>query len=709
MKNNLLSLLLAFAPFIVKAQWTNDPSNPLLVSDQTNYQNGPQSQSDGQGGAYIFWMDDRATFGKKEVYGQHVDANGNDMWEEGGRLILTDTKDIEWFRFYRYASDGKMIISWYAADDGGAIPEDKVWVQELDNEGAKVWANDLAISEESPDGVLSVGYFINIVIKRDALGFQVCMMITTYGYNRIRMSRFSEEGSLLMQYNGVEIGPLSFGNVSMTSDGGTGAYIYYSTGNGSGAALMCMHVDAYGASLWSDWVSVADANGLSYQFSASGDDTGVTFVWQGNGINVENLYARRLNADGTFAWSGNSVNICVADGAQTTFSWIRSGSDYYITWADGRPGVAGFYAIYAQKFNMMGEIGWADNGIMVADLPTYSPTPRITNGLDGFLYISHISTVHGYVFQKLSTDGELQWDAIGEQVAINSFVPNGNERTEFISANNLLSAWVIPLTVGGADGIYINRVADLTPVTIIQESVTSCGAYVFEDVAYTESGLYEIEVGQDSLLQLDLTILNSTTSELFVEVCESYELNGLVYEESGSYMQVIENSQGCDSIISLQLTISTVNDGITLDGTTLTATQAGAQYEWIDCNTGESVGTNSQTFTPTVSGSYQVQVVIDECESSSECITVTVINVLDQTQGEILIYPNPFSDYITISSQTGEMLSEIMVSDITGRLVKNVSVNSVSKMIETDELAAGQYMLMVHSLSGIYTYHLVKQ
>jgi hypothetical protein len=49
-----------------------------------------------------------------------------------------DTKDIEWFRFIRYASDGKMIISWYAADDGVANPDDKLWVQELDNEGVKV-------------------------------------------------------------------------------------------------------------------------------------------------------------------------------------------------------------------------------------------------------------------------------------------------------------------------------------------------------------------------------------------------------------------------------------------------------------------------------------------------------------------------------------------------------------------------------------------
>jgi hypothetical protein len=709
MKNLLLLLFVAWTN-LASAQWNNDPANPLVVSNEQNFQNGPQSYPDGEGGAYIMWQDDRTTYGKKEVYGQHVDADGNDLWEEGGRLILTDTKDIEWFRFIRYASDGKMIISWYAADDGVANPDDKLWVQELDNEGMKVWANDLAISEESPVGSLSVGYFINVIIKRDALGFQVCMMILTYGYDRIRMSRFSEDGSLMMALNGVEIGPLSIGNVSMTSDGGTGAYVYYSSSNGAGAALMCMRVDAYGEELWENWVSAADANGLSYQFSAIGDDAGVTFVWQGNGVNAENLYARRLHPDGSFDWSGNVLAICVAAGAQSNFHWIRSGSEYYITWADGRPGVVGFYAIYAQKFTNSGQTLWADDGVMVANLSTYSPYPRATFAPDGFIYISHESTVNGYVFQKLNTDGELQWDADGEQVAITSVMPNPNTRSEFISGDNLLAVWGVGLSAGGQDGIYMNRVADLTPVTIIQENVSSCDTYTYEDVTYDESGLYEIEIGEDSILQLNLTLLQSSTSQLEVDVCEEFVLNGTIYDESGTYTQVVSNEAGCDSTITLNLSIQNVNNEVTLNGITLTASESNAtSYIWVDCATGEGVGEFTQSFTPTVSGSYQVSLIVGDCSSLSDCINVVIINVDDFEGDRISVYPNPFEDVLMVQSDSDHLIMNVCILDATGRMVLNEAINAKSKELSLERLESGHYTLVVESAQGKTTKQLTKK
>ena len=78
-----------------------------------------------------------------------------------------------------------------------------------------------------------------------------------------------------MGFDGVEIGPLGMGHSNMTTDGANGAYIYYSSGNGAGAALYCMHIDEYAGELWADWVNVtAGTTGLAYQFSGIGDDAG---------------------------------------------------------------------------------------------------------------------------------------------------------------------------------------------------------------------------------------------------------------------------------------------------------------------------------------------------------------------------------------------------------------------------------------------------
>lgn len=709
MKNTILFILLTCVALYGHSQWNNDPENPLLVSDEQNYQNGPQAYPDGEGGAYIMWLDDRTTLLKKEVYGQHVDANGNDLWEEGGRLILTDTKDIEWFRFIRYAADGKMIIAWYAANDGVATNEDKLWVQELDTEGAKVWASDLALSEESPVGELSVGYFINVIIKRDALGFQACMMILTYGYDRIRMTRFSEEGSLMMPLNGVEIGPLDIGNVSITTDGGTGSYVYYSSGNGAGAALMCMRVDAFGEEQWENWVSVADPNGLSYQFAASGDDAGVTFLWQGNGVNAEDLFARRLNPDGTFAWNGDAIAVCTYQGSQTNFTWIKRDDNYYIAWADGRSGLVGNYGIYAQKLNMSGQTAWTTDGVQVANLNTYIPYPRITYGPDDHLYISHQSTVHGYVFQKLDTDGNVLWDAIGEQVANTTFTPSATDRIEFVSEDNLLAVWVKPITSGGQDGIYINRVADLTPVTIIQEFETACGSFTYDDVVYDESGVYEIEIGQDSLLQLNLTINQNTSSQLDITACDSYSYNSVFYDESGTYVHVIDNAAGCDSTITLNLVIETVNSNVTLDDGTLTAELADAIYQWTDCETGEGVGENAQSFTPDESGAYQVNITFGNCTATSECIEVEVVGTDEIDTQTFEVYPNPASTQVMLIGSSGHAIDRVCIFDVAGRMVENHTVNNVFSMLPVSHLENGLYTLVIESANRKFARTLIKE
>ncbi|MEY3397645.1 MAG: hypothetical protein RL220_239, partial [Bacteroidota bacterium] len=153
---HLTTLLLTFLSISVFSQWSYDPANPGVVSDELNFQNAMQAAPDGEGGAYIMWLDNRNDYNRTEVYGQHVNADGENLWEDGGRLILTDTKPIVFFRFYRYNTDGKMIIGWYSGEGGVANPDDKLWFQELDTEGAKVWASDLVVSYEDPNGALSV-------------------------------------------------------------------------------------------------------------------------------------------------------------------------------------------------------------------------------------------------------------------------------------------------------------------------------------------------------------------------------------------------------------------------------------------------------------------------------------------------------------------------------------------------------------------------
>ena len=63
-------------------QWT---SGGLYVCGPGSNREYPGIVSDGQGGAYIGWMDDR--HGDYLIYAQRVDTYGNFLWtDEGGRV-----------------------------------------------------------------------------------------------------------------------------------------------------------------------------------------------------------------------------------------------------------------------------------------------------------------------------------------------------------------------------------------------------------------------------------------------------------------------------------------------------------------------------------------------------------------------------------------------------------------------------------------------
>ena len=59
-----------------------------------------------------------------------------------------------------------------------------------------------------------------------------------------------------------------------------------------------------------------------------------------------------------------------------------------------------------------------------------------------------------------------------------------------------------------------------------------------------------------SIATLNLVINSTTTSNTNLNSCESVNWNGQTYSSSGNYSHFTTNSNGCDSIANLNLTIS---------------------------------------------------------------------------------------------------------------------------------------------------------
>lgn len=110
--------------------------------------------------------------------------------------------------------------------------------------------------------------------------------------------------------------------------------------------------------------------------------------------------------------------------------------------------------------------------------------------------------------------------------------------------------------------------------------------------------------------------------------------------------------------------ISTAN--ISQSGGVLSTTTAGSGYQWVDCTSGLPVSSTTNSFTPTLSGSYRVDVTIGSCTVSSACQSVTV--GLDETKlGELVqLMPNPTENSVHVSA-AGLKIESYELYDVSGK------------------------------------------
>ena len=130
--------------------------------------------------------------------------------------------------------------------------------------------------------------------------------------------------------------------------------------------------------------------------------------------------------------------------------------------------------------------------------------------------------------------------------------------------------------------------------------VTACDSYEWNGQTYTQSGDYTYTTvaanGCDSIVTLHLTISPIQYADEYITACNSYDWHGQTYTQSGEYTYTTVAANGCDSIVTLHLTISPT---ITAEET-ITACDS---YEW-----------NGQTYTQ--SGEYTyTTVAANGCDS----------------------------------------------------------------------------------------------
>jgi hypothetical protein len=239
-------------------------------------------------------------------------------------------------------------------------------------------------------------------------------------------------------------------------------------------------------------------------------------------------------------------------------------------------------------------------------------------------------------------------------------------------------------------------------------TATACDKYILNNETYTSSGTYTQTLpnaaGCDSIVTLNLTINHSTAYTLNDTSCNQYVLNGQIYTTSGTYTQVLKNAAGCDSVLTLHLIIENLNATVTVTNNIMMADQAGGVYQWLDCNSNNTPvpGATGQLYTATVSGMYSVIVTIGECMDTSACYSVIVTGVDEFTKQsvDVLVYPNPNRGSFTLKSKQA---GTFYIVNELGQCISRFELNANNNYtVNVTNVGMGIYFIQgVHSKSVI--------
>lgn len=280
-------------------------------------------------------------------------------------------------------------------------------------------------------------------------------------------------------------------------------------------------------------------------------------------------------------------------------------------------------------------------------------------------------------------------------VGNSTFSSSGTYTINLLNQNGCDSTVTLTLTVFSVDSSITNA------------TICAGESYLFNGMNYSVAGIYSATVlstnGCDSIAMLNLTVHSASSSILNETICsgENYLFNGNTYSTTGTYSATLQNINGCDSTVELNLTVLNPNIGVSITGFTLTANQSGADYVWLDCDSQLVVGTG-QSFTAIENGNYAVVVTLNNCSDTSICYHITNLGISNMMVTDWLVYPIPSSDMLYIVSPAEAKGEQYVLYDDAGRIVLTGVLSADKTIISLENYSDGVYQLKMANEARVF-------
>jgi hypothetical protein len=277
------------------------------------------------------------------------------------------------------------------------------------------------------------------------------------------------------------------------------------------------------------------------------------------------------------------------------------------------------------------------------------------------------------------------------------------------------------LSIGDSSGlnnaIGLSEIDSCNCDILVLDTISACDTLILSNGnIVTSSGNYfdtlSLFPACDSIRNLNITILNSSSSLNSLSECGDYIWNGTTYTQSGNYTFNTVNHLGCDSLAVLDLTINEIpSPQIILSSPQLTVNVTGGNspftYLW---NTGET----TSSITPINNGTFYVDLLDANNCSGSDTTTVNFVGLESNIDSQIQVFPNPSFENITVTSNIQINSPTVMnIFNLTGKLILSNNIemkNGFSENIHISSLSAGVYLIEIkNSLFQNQTFYFIKK
>jgi ELWxxDGT repeat protein len=208
------------------------------------------------------------------------------------------------------------------------------------------------------------------------------------------------------------------------------------------------------------------------------------------------------------------------------------------------------------------------------------------------------------------------------------------------------------------------------------------------------------------------------SNDLFIEeiaACDSLEWidgNTYFYDNYDAYI-ILTNSYGCDSLITLDLTIdrNIIDTSISFQGNTIISNATNLSYQWLDCNNSFAAipGENNQVLNVTQNGSYAVKLTQNTCSDTSLCYSFNLVHSSENTLSKTVLFPNPTNSILNIKFDHVPEKMTISQKSLSGAELKKVEISGTDFFQLRLNGEAGLYILELTDIKGNNYFHKISK